>query len=99
MDVFRTDEDVRYWLERSGIGVTAATKAWEKGTLVQGANLQAVAHRTAWYVDKVLKGARPGDLPIERPAKFDLGVNLKLAQQLGIEMPHAIVARATEVIE
>jgi putative ABC transport system substrate-binding protein len=77
------------------------SNVWRHGiaTLVQGANLPDIARRTAWYVDRILKGARPGDLPIQRPSKFDLGVNLKLARQLGIEMPESVVARATELIE
>ena len=71
----------------------------EIATLVQGANLPDIARRTARYVDRILKGARPGDLPIERASKFDLAVNLKLARQFGIEMPQIIVVRAAEVIE
>ena len=71
----------------------------EIATLVQGANLPDIARQTAWYVDRILKGAKPGDLPIERPSKFDLAVNLALARQLGFEIPKSITARATEVID
>jgi len=74
---------------------------WRQGiaTLVQGANLPDIARQTAWYVDRILKGAKPGELPIERPSKFDLAVNLALARQLGFEIPKSITARATEVID
>jgi putative ABC transport system substrate-binding protein len=64
-----------------------------------GANLPDVAVRTASYVDRILKGARPRDLPIERPSTFDLAINLRLARQLGIEMPENFISRATEVVE
>src|SRR5262249_46050791 len=72
---------------------------WEGGLILYGARTDELAVRTASFVDRILRGAKPGDLPVEYPTRFELIVNLKTAKVIGVTIPETFLVRADEVID
>lgn len=97
--------DRRAWLDeeaaRAGIGLMWPFRSTSKTEelISYSADFTAIWHRAAHYVDRILRGAHPGTLPMEQPTKFDLVINLRTAALLGLQVPHSLLLRASRVIE
>jgi putative ABC transport system substrate-binding protein len=68
------------------------------GLMYYGANTADSYRQVTWYIDKILKGAQPADLPVQQPMKFDFVINLGTAKQIGVTFPPDLLARATKII-
>jgi len=78
---------------------TIYTHRFDDGLISYGPDLPDVLRRTASYVDRILRGEKPGDLPVQAPTKYELVINLKTAKALGLDVPPTLLIRAHEIIE
>jgi len=99
--VFRSRMRIADFAARNRLPATAFYKEFAEagGLMTFGPNLADLYRRAAIFVDKILKGAKPGDLPVEQPTKYELVINLKTAKALGLTIPQSLLLRADEVIQ
>jgi len=94
----------RHIIERAAKHRLPAIYEWKEfvqsgGLLSYGADVQDVYRRAAGFVDKILKGAKPADLPVEGPVRFDVAVNLKTAKALGLTIPQSILSQSVQTLD
>jgi ABC-type uncharacterized transport system substrate-binding protein len=95
--MFSDSNAIQKKLASTGCGLQHVT---ELGFLLSyGADSYRIGHRGAWYVDRILKGTKPKDLPVEAPTYFEFIINLKAAKQIGLTIPPNVLARADKVIK
>jgi len=99
--VFRNRMRIADFAARNRLPATAFYKQFAEagGLMTFGASLADLYRRAAIFVDKILKGAKPADLPVEQPTKYELVINLKTAKALGLTVPPSLLQRADQVIE
>ena len=95
-DVFMADNALRLRLPCTGVSRASAEAGF---LLTYGASLHGMFSQAASHAARILKGANPAELPIEQPSKFELTLNLKTAEALGLEIPHSVLLRADRLIE
>jgi ABC-type uncharacterized transport system substrate-binding protein len=99
--IVRNIDSIVHFAARNRVPLAGGWGAWaQQGALLSyGPNVEEMVERATTYVDRIFKGAKAADLPVQQPAKFELVLNVKIAKALGIEMPPTLLARADEVIE
>src|SRR5262249_61140573 len=98
---FKNRERLGSWAIKNPLPTISEVRdfATPGGLAAYGPDATDIARRAAGYVDKILKGAKPADLPVEQPTKFELVINLKTAKALGLTIPPSLLLRADQVIE
>ena len=99
--MMRLSERIAQFAVRQRIPAISGWAQFAEGgnLMTYGPNLQESYRRLAYYVDRILKGSKPADLPVEQPTKFELVINLKAAKQIGVTIPESVLYRADKVIK